>query len=324
MIKTIAFAATHCMLAQFIKMKQVTSKGTLVRIDDALHVTGSEAFTTDIVVVNGNTASGASHTFNSYGQLVVNRVRPSKDHQMAIINHAAKRARVESFLPQQCWSIGTETGLYDDDLVLVKPSDGARGVFHFVMKIRDFRAYLSSTGGDIKESSLRQAGVEVTKAGLRPGETAENLKQGDMCIWKFIENIAYEIRIITGADGLAGFAHKREREIENNGEPEGKSVPFAQATGKDVRVIKSRLQDAMDPEHYELFGHEINKVLKQLHRPLHSFDIFVTTDNKWGIFEYSHEFGCSAIHSNWLVPELQNYCDLLHDLKDVYDANQTP
>lgn len=316
MITTISFERNNDHLSNYVKVGRRTSENHFIQVDSALTINGYQPEMADIVVHNGDSMSLPSHSFNGFGQLVVNRTRHNKSEQAIIVNHAARHA--EHFIPMASWSPTSVMGLPDDTKVVVKPENGARGLFQFVTTYRDLRKLVDKTSLKFTEEALKNEGLLVTKNGLRDGENIDQFANDSFRAWNYVENIAFEIRIITDAEGMPGFSHRRSLlDTEALVKP---GEAYRQATGKYVDVKRPTLEETLGIAAEKLES-EITDVLSRMHRPLHSFDIFVTNDLQWGIFEYCNEFGTSAIHSNWLKDETDRYLDLLCRTKEAYDKN---
>ena len=52
---------------------------------------------------------------------------------------------------------------------------------------------------------------------------------------------------------------------------------------------------------------QVITLLSNMKIPLHSVDLFVTEDGKWGIFEYAYEFGTKAVPTEQLQLEAMKY-----------------
>ena len=107
------------------------------------------------------------------------------------------------------------------------------------------------------------------------------IREGNYFYQEYKSNISREFRVLTNSQSQICELITRVR-YSVGVSPNDPEINLYQASidGEDGL---GRLND--------IFLEEINTLLSELEIPLHSVDIFFTKDGKWGILEYSTEFG---------------------------------
>lgn len=129
-------------------------------------------------------------------------------------------------------------------------------------------------------------------------EGFKSIKEDSIC-QEFVENVKDEFRIITGYNGMPVISILRKR--------------IKASEDKDSHQVPSPLQDIFSPNDLEKLYPEINSELLKLFSkilfPIHSFDIFVTEDGKWGIFEFSPDFSSIDYPPGLLITEAKKFLE---------------
>ena len=122
--------------------------------------------------------------------------------------------------------------------------------------------------------------------------------------FKYIPNVAKEYRIITGHDSKPIYVIERKRVNSIEDSDSYQEIVYLQAQSDEVYKSKRTLQGAGISASIES---QVVILLSTMKIPLHSVDLFVTEDGKWGIFEYAYEFGTKAVPTELLRDEAMKY-----------------
>ena len=230
--------------------------------------------------------------------------RLSKNEQAVELTRITEAVGTKHFIPVPVLSKKPNPGnVYDmlhiPTLVLIKPTDGARGVGHIVFnttKASMFR-FLNELRNRSPESGVQEVlnkykdAVELhTGSSNYPSEVNDTLAGHQLYVTGLISDITNEARVVTNAHGEPALIKVRER--KNNVDLGfDKQSGYEQATGanRDDSSLYYEL-DSIVPD--VKIRDEIWQVLKQL-PPLNSVDLFFTSKG-WGIFEYCNQFGTEA------------------------------
>lgn len=230
--------------------------------------------------------------------------RLSKNDQAIELANIAAEIGAQHFVPVPVLSKKPDPGnIYDmlhmPPLVLIKPTDGARGVGHIVFnntKASMFR-FLNELRNRSPESGVEEVLAKYTDAievhngtSNYPGETAYMLTSQKLMVTGLIRGITSEVRVVTNAHGEATLVKVRER--KSNVDPAfDKQGSYQQATGAN------RDNDSLFYELDSVIANvnvldEVRAMLKRL-PPLNSVDLFFN-ERGWGVFEYCNQFGTEA------------------------------
>ena len=180
--------------------------------------------------------------------------------------------------------------LEDGRRYMVKPVSGtcSRGIFNLTASAR------TSIGGLLKtlksyqrkeiDATLAQVNFEKYGCAVPVGFfTVENTRHlSSYLIVDEVQAIKAEYRLFTDAFGQVCLTMHRER-----------------ALCETEIVSPINAVDTLEPEPYtaigaELFG-EMKHFIGMMGTPLVAYDVFVTTDQQWGIFEFSEGFSRSEL-----------------------------
>lgn len=129
----------------------------------------------------------------------------------------------------------------------------------------------------------------------------------------FIENIAYELRLITDHNGRFALGCMRDRVLKSNG--------MMMAVGSENKpsncfIMKEEgIATALDGSPISNIPIHVVRLIEKLSHaqhsiryiPLHSFDLFVCNDGGWGFFEASCEYGECGIPNGWTFAQAKLY-----------------
>ena len=118
-------------------------------------------------------------------------------------------------------------------------------------------------------------------------------------IVEVIPNVIEEYRILTNYRGE--FSCIAPRTLDHAG------LNIKQAT----LVVRPLTDISYKADHYldKAIASEVSKLIAHLKMPLHSFDLFITQDGKFGFFEASNEFGLSNAPNGWLHEQSMKFID---------------
>ena len=230
--------------------------------------------------------------------------RLSKTDQAIELTRIAEAVGAKHFIPVPVLSKKPNPGnVYDmlhmPERVLIKPTDGARGVGHIVFdttKASMFR-FLNELRNRRPEPGVQEVldkyrdAVELhTGSSNYPSEVCDTLASHQLYVTGLIRGITTEARVVTNTHGEPALIKARER--KSNVDPAfDKQGGYEQATGanRDAGTLYYELESVCGDVQIR---DEIWQVLKQL-PPLNSVDLFFTSKG-WGIFEYCNQFGTEA------------------------------
>ena len=253
--------------------------------------------------------------------------RLSKPDQAYIINDIIDRTPdIKHFRSIKTWR--DEKGLNPSDVskVIVRPTDGARGIGLLVMDARKTsfesiaRVFLgintdtNTSAGNINTVidnfnkhinsllSVLHGTPQWSSAGdLVPGEGARKFKES-LFIQEYVTDIASEYRIIIGADNKPVYLLHRHR--EQYGTLDDVQLAYGRGHEEGISSSLRSLQESNVPVHIQK---EFQLFLNSADFALHSFDLFLTKDGKWGIFEFSHEYGSASVPNDLTFNEIKKY-----------------
>jgi len=187
------------------------------------------------------------------------------------------------------------------DKVVVKPLDGARGIGQFLIDptviplsvivdlLDTFRRDQITREDVLKKLHKFDPQLKYATAGEKyEGEGFDAIKSQGFCVQDHINNIKSEYRLITGHNGEIVYCQRRSiRSQTEDG--------FRQATGSETNSAKGTdimsINDVLSADDREALLELTTTVIG----PLSSIDLFITMDNKWGIFEYCNQFGIKGV-----------------------------
>lgn len=146
------------------------------------------------------------------------------------------------------------------------------------------------------------------------GEGVNQLLNGGFA-QEYVPNVNKEYRVIVGGSNKPVYCIERKRTVYD----ELKDVKLAYGRGKDVGVHGSfkSLEEAGLPK---TVISEFNYLLKFADFSLFAFDIYTTDDGKWGIFEFSPEFGMASVPNGLIRSEARLY---IQSLFEKYNINNS-
>ncbi|MDD2819158.1 MAG: hypothetical protein PHN51_10265 [Candidatus Nanopelagicales bacterium] len=189
------------------------------------------------------------------------------------------------------------------------------GVFDFMRE----RLVTPKDGKPAAPCSFSTEGDRPTKSGTAVPEGV-SLLMGDFIIEEMVENVALEFRVLTDEHGHPW--HISERTTAPLGNSFGDDlIPRKVVTGGNgpqdwIHINGKITEDQIDKmanrslaialfmdratEYVNLLNYAMRGI-SALQLPLHSVDLFITSDRKWGIFEFSCEFGKGTVDPRHLT-----------------------
>lgn len=200
--------------------------------------------------------------------------------------------------------------------VVVKPRDGARGIGQFLINpnkipmavvIDNLDTFRRGTiTGEQLMAALAKFDPDMaysTEAERYPGEGLEAISQQGYTIQSFVPDIKLEYRLLSDKDGHIAYCQRRGIRSGNDG--------FPQATGSSTDSIKGddvcHIKDVLSPTDLE----GLEEIVRNVIGPLSSIDLYITGDEKWGIFEYCNQWGMKGVPLK-LAQKL--HLDFLHEM----------
>lgn len=197
--------------------------------------------------------------------------------------------------------------------VIVKPENGARGIYQSVFNISDIsiaKVHDWYVKADSFEDWLnnKPANVEISdveKYTDRDKLMFSGLKE-HLVLQEYIQDIMTEYRVIFRADYINDVyvLYHQPRALL------GTKI-FKQAIGSDespktcTRLETGPLADF------------VNTILPHLNTPFGSLDVFYTTDHKYGVFEYQGQYGIKGLGDIGTTM----FMDFLEDTAEFYALN---
>lgn len=255
----------------------------------------------------------------------VDFVRQKKSIQTAIFNTYAQKLKLKNYRHLNAWDNLTKATVAKDSLFIARPENAARGIGQLICDSNEITPYgvMALLKGDTNKScneaehhadflkELKERAPSAVYSSERERSVGEGFHQliTSPCISEYVLNVNHEWRLITGADGKVCYIIKRERKV--TGEIKGIQTAIGCGNRESLQNVGYCLFDT--GELNSSIISEITKMLEALHAPLQSFDLYTTTDHKWGFFETSPEFGREAVPSQMAQEEgkkfLENLCE---------------
>ncbi len=266
--------------------------------------------------------------------------RHGKDQQAVAINKLfADKQGFPEFWPLRTWTSITSMPEYRQGLFVLRPTAGARGIGQLVFDSRK-TSFMSIAGALIdmnrNASSFYGDKVEEVSGGIPSSGAYEKFaaynhkiaqrfaelpgspiwysdgdrRQGEgweifnesFFIQEYVPNISKEYRIIIGGNNEPAYAVERLR--PHYGALSDVNLASASSAEAGIGNAFTTLQAAGLPQSV-VDG--FTAILREKDFSLYSFDVFLTTDNKWGIFEFSNEFGTESVPNGFVCTEIQKY-----------------
>ena len=238
--------------------------------------------------------------------------RYNKFEQMTRLrNFATEQAKkgkfdIDNFIVPGVWYNKQQSGLSnlvipDEEKVIVKPVDGARGIGQFMVKLDKipFVVFVET----LDRYRLEKITEEQFWLGLNKfsgcyvystaGEHYENeglasLKNQGYMVQGFVKDVCSEYRLLTDLDGKIAYCQMRGIRDKDQSE-------FPQATGSDTNSIEGSDIVPIEEVVNKRTLRDLNAVASKVVGPLSSIDLFLTEDDRWGIFEYCNQFGIKGV-----------------------------
>lgn len=278
-----------------------------------------------LVTAKDKSAYGGLHT-------AFHITRETKPEQMRSLYHKAVASGYKHLKLVKTWNsvaeLRQDSSSYKVNNFIIKPIDGARGIGQVLFKdcanqnkatlfkrFNEFCRKLATVDGinfshahasdEISKALKKTFGDDVVWSGYEAKDSffIEGLfkdPESGFFAQEFLENIALETRVITGKKNELHFFERQAREDR----------PFKQATGSGGSDYHQ------DPSHALRYcSEEVVDEFKKLFRSFGqcmSVDLFVTTDGKFGIFEYCNQYGTDVddpeIHRKIHIDFLKEVC----------------
>lgn len=267
-------------------------------------------FNSDLVLRGGLVAQSSG----AYSTAELVRVAPSviylerlpKSAQQLKIASAISALKLSKFRTTRTYGTYRANGLMDTShypklsgKVIVKPENGTRGECHVVVDCDLLSPVVIGIAinafGDKEEMAKLMSTYGGALSFHNGHSNPESRKHDVFAIQEYVPDVVNEYRIITTHDADVGLICHRTRDRTQIVDCDVKSS-YMQATGithdkTQMSVVDATLPDAPVPSFYD----EVRAVTKALGCRLGSLDIYITSEGKWGIFEYSNEYGTMGI-----------------------------
>ena len=268
------------------------------------------------------------------GRIEVTAVSFTKQRQMFAIVEAANLLlpeAIKDFIPIESYS-ALQAASVPLGTWVMKPNNGARGIGHIVFdtakvsttKVNEAIQKASSGKELVKELTEDQTKRDALFYEGQPHQHDEGFSQlkASRAFFKYIPNIAKEYRVITGHDSKPIYVIERKRVNSIEDSDSYQEIVYLQAQSDEVYKSKRTLQGAGISASIES---QVVILLSTMKIPLHSVDLFVTEDGKWGIFEYAYEFGTKAVPAELLRDGAMKYVASVakHDITLAHALNAT-
>lgn len=252
--------------------------------------------------------------------------RANKTAQNCLINGTGIGMKFKKHQPVMVYdSSNTKTnnsvwGYLPDGQYVLKPSDGARGVGQLVVNLgkggiqiatmaRLYDALKKMDASDVylnyqkwlDEVAKYEPHVQYFKGHGSLQEGVSALHEQSLTIQRRVDNVAEEFRVLVNHDSTELNWFKRR--LDNTVGAGVKNLfDYKQATG--AVETADAVQHVDESVIFDLYGrtaiNEIKKLCQNLKLGMNSLDVFFTTDGKWGIFEYSPQWGAVGMDPTWL------------------------
>lgn len=237
-----------------------------------------------------------------YDESCIANDRMPKSVQFNILNDIANKLKIKNFRQTETLYFKGKkisNALPTKPKYILKMEYGARGVNQFI--IDTSKAPLTETVGQIFDNDYKDdintskklidwiektfKNNEVVYLNGSPnfdGEAFTSISKDDMILQEFVDNVKSEHRLIKMPNGDVYCSDRSYREYENG---------YKQATGADGVYHEFKLIDGSNK-----FDVEIIQMVSCIPNfPFGSLDLFYTNDDKFGFFEFSCQFGHSAM-----------------------------
>jgi len=174
-------------------------------------------------------------------------------------------------------------------MVVVKLEDGARGLGQVVIPAFQLQRFLA-LAGDAKDSKeLREWFPDIILGRLENEKKLGNLfGKYSVMVCEYVDNITQEYRIL-----FNGFDFKGYWRTRNDNE-------YSQANIDLSNHKKEIVPDFIEHDIPEV-ATDVTNVINKLGMRFGSIDLFLTSDGKWGIFEYCNQWGTYNINFNRVI-----------------------
>lgn len=166
--------------------------------------------------------------------------------------------------------------------VVIKPEFGARGEGQIVLPTHQLYDFLHSASA-LSNVKIADKFPDVILSPSKYDNTPSYIDVDSIMVSDYIENIAYEYRLIVAGAERYVFPRK----IKEGAYPQANLDSSDRKLLPYTRLLECRI-DGLDPHHINAFIDHIGMIYG-------SIDLYITTDGKLGIFEYSNEFGISGM-----------------------------
>lgn len=266
-------------------------------------IVGDEVITNFDIILHANRSHPLQDDSSvSWTDIIGNRSvgidRVSKAVMQPIMAKYAKNKNMSLFVPVKTYLSNTRMAskdhpelIFGGDLpksYVIKSCHGAQGYGQIVIKDRDkisLQKLMDAIWKNDYSSLVSFADnhrdvVQLIGDGGR--KTMEQINNQGCIAQEIIKNISAEYRILAVNNGDIHYITHRERKGGEYKQANGCNTPF-----REVRSLNYFIKD-------KKMVSEIKDMVKMICNkfgPLQSIDLFLTNDGRWGIFEFSNQFG---------------------------------
>lgn len=263
---------------------------------------------------------------NPYGAVLFQN-RLGKPDQAYYLNYLTEDKSVfQNFLPLRTWTTTKGFDGQDLDTIIMRPTYGARSIGLLVLNPKktsfesvarvivsidqsqntvagNLNSIISNFNKEVYDKLQEIPGSPVwcSDGDAIPKEGLKYFTESAF-IQEYVPNIQREFRIIVGADNTPVYVLNRYRTQYDN----FNGLPMAYARGCHAGMENS-FTNMYSAGISVKIEEEFQALLNKANFALHSFDLFVTDNGKWGVLEFSNEFGTSSVPNELVSDEIKKY-----------------
>ena len=263
------------------------------------------------IAFRGEVSWGGVHVGQDMFSKTLTFALPAKSRQNAYLNAIAKKVGAANYRSLAVYDRTSYKQISKPGLYIVKPELGARAIGQIVFEYPEVtpsaieQLILGNHTLDGFLDQLKKRNLKAQYHSPRDHSKDEGyaiLREARLYS-EYLTNVSNEYRLTTGADSSAMYCTPRYIKTVSDSD---QAITVKQATviGDGSLGPTYRFQSiSIDQPTRD----EINSVLNEAQLPLHSIDLFFTSDGKWGIFEYSTSFCCIKIPSDYVAGEIKEF-----------------
>lgn len=294
--------------------------------DSKRRLKNDDRFVETDLLLTGYASQSVYETALSPGFMRINFGFVDKSLQQSILQRAVGALKLKHYY-QPFFSGNFDYVTFDKSKrYLVKPERFANGEMQFLYDPQTLNPLVLERYLDNKDfKGLQELGIKLSTGAYANTLTTEGTSgqiesmitdlgakgSGDFMVCELVENVVAEYRVITDHIGEPIIAVKREIVSTNAG--------FNQATGVTGGVPVVAREEAF--EKAIPHGKEIRRLIRSMQAPLCGWDIFITADKKFGVFEFGPGWGTSNVPHDVVMQETYSFLTSCAQQAKNYTAN---